>query len=467
MRAMLHVRSRLIHLAAPLLGAALALGGCGSSHARKPADAAVDAPPDSSTRPSDGGAESSVPMDAAVLPDAVSSANVGFLNIPNLIPPYEYGPAIVLENGVYYVFYCSSSDTPPHPYDAIRLTTSTTGAEWTSPTVALAAGGRYAAASVCDPSVVKFRGQYFLYHTCINGGPPDDIAPPDGYLNNRICVAMADNIAGPYRLYDAPIIQDLDCPHSPASSYCVGQPAALVWNDEVYVYYTNHRPGDPDPGPGNIFLRKSGNGITFGPVENDGQPIWNRRNVDVKRDRVSGLFFLVQGEVDTVEIPWATSADGVHFTPFDPSRVLTTNHTFPDESGRNHNPGIASDAEGAFGGMSFVVYGSTYGVAHTFDWHLYRSNFIINPAESDCSGCVADSCDRGCSVTAGAARIGHCAAPGSLDPGQCCACELPPQRADCSACTEGCVAACEGASFDVGVCANPGSSDPDTCCGCY
>jgi hypothetical protein len=333
--------------------------------------------------------------------------------------------------------------------------------------VALAAGGIYGAASVCDPSVVKYHGVYFLYHTCINAGPPDDVAPPDGYLNNRICVAVSDSLAGPYRRYDQPVIEDTACPSSPATSYCVGQPAALVANDKEYVYYTEHRPADPGPGPGNVYLRTSADGIHFDPIANGGSPVFHHRNVDVKRDRASGLFFLVQGEVDTIPIFWATSPDGVNFTPYDASRVLVTNPTLPSPAGRNHNPGIASDVEGSFDGMSFVMYGSSYDSVRTIDWDLYRSNFIINPAQNDCSGCVADSCDRGCSVTFNTPQQGHCVAPGSHNPGSCCSCTPAPTPKDCSGCTAGCVSACIGAGFSVGICSAPGSQNPSACCGCY
>lgn len=404
--------------------------------------------------------------DGSVPLPTIRSSPVGYLNIPNQIQPYSYGPSIVFEDGTYYAFYCSPSDSPPYPFDAIRLTTSTNGVTWTSPVVALAAQGNYASSSVCDPSVVKFRGVYFLYHTCINTGAHGSPSPPDGYQNNRICVAIADHIAGPYRFYDDAVIEDLTC--SPTEgSYCVGQPAALVQDDQVYVYYTNHRPGDPSPGPGNIFLRKSKDGISFGPVENQGQPVWNHRNVDVKFDRASKRYFLVQGEVDTVPIFWAVSSDGVHFTPWDSSRILATNPALPEPAGRNHNPGIASLSDGSFSGMSFVVYASTFQPDNPLWSHLYRSDIIIDPDSTDCSGCVADSCDRGCTVTAGAPRVGECVNPGSTSPGQCCACAPEPAIADCSECADGCVAACVGATFSVGVCAAPGSQNPSSCCGCY
>ena len=64
----------------------------------------------------------------------------------------------------------------------------------------------YDSDSVCDPTVVRFRDTWFLYHTCINTANP-----PDGYTNNRICVATSDSITGPYVHRGEPVIQDLAC----------------------------------------------------------------------------------------------------------------------------------------------------------------------------------------------------------------------------------------------------------------
>ena len=97
---------------------------------------------------------------------------------------------------------------------------------WNSPQLVLTAGGPYGGSSVCDPSVVRYNGVYFLYHTCINAEDVYQSPPvPDGYHNNRICVAVADAIGGPYYRLDQPIIQDLNCPPNDRERfYCVGQP---------------------------------------------------------------------------------------------------------------------------------------------------------------------------------------------------------------------------------------------------
>lgn len=101
--------------------------------------------------------------------------------------------------------------SPPYLLFLVSLLTlprSIDGATWTAPTVVLQPGGpgTYSYDAVCDPSVVRYRGSYFLYHTCRNSR-----SAPDQYAGNRICVAVADSIAGPYVVVLGAAVQDLTC----------------------------------------------------------------------------------------------------------------------------------------------------------------------------------------------------------------------------------------------------------------
>jgi hypothetical protein len=175
---------------------------------------------------------------------------------------------------------------------------------------------------------------------------------------------------------------------------------------------------------------------------------------------------MVQGEVDTKTIVWTSSWDGVSWLPYDASRNVAYNTNIPAD-GQNHNPGLAGDASGTFDGMTFVMYGSSY-QSGWGAWRLYRSDIVVDPQENDCSGCVENSCDWGCSGALGVEATGHCSVPGSQSQGNCCSCEDVPGVADCSACApQGCVAACKSAGHSIGFCANPGSTDPGACCRCY
>ncbi|MEB2313958.1 MAG: hypothetical protein OZ921_07705 [Sorangiineae bacterium] len=401
--------------------------------------------------------DASTEPDAAPLP-AVTSSTRGWVDIAGTRPSYEYGPAIIREGSTYYAFYCS--DPTVTGWDTIRMSTSQDGSSWSAPVDALVPGGAYDLDSACDPTVVKFRGVYWMYYTCIN-----TTSSPDGYHNNRVCVAVSDDVSGPYRKYERPVVEDLGCPSDWNASYCVGQPSAVVADARVYLYYTNAYPGDPGPAPGDIHLATSTDGVQFQPA-NGGAPVWNHRDVDVKRDRRSGLFLMVQGEVDTKQIVWTASSDGVHWLPYDPSRSIAFNTSMPAD-GRNHNPGLAGDALGHFDGMTFVMYGSSY-ESGWGKWHLYRSDIVVEPAENDCSQCAEDSCDWACSKTLASEQVGHCAHPGSAEVGKCCACAAAPAESDCAACAPGgCVVACRAGGHSIGACSVPGSKDPAACCACY
>lgn len=396
---------------------------------------------------------------AAVPLPAVHSQVQGWLAIGGARPGYEYGPAIILENGRYHAYYCSSPTVTG--WDTIRASTSDDGINWSAPTDALIPQGPWGRVSVCDPSVVKFRGVYFMYVTCIN-----NVDPPDGYQNNRICAALADSPDGPWFLFPGPVVQDTSCSPTDLSAYCVGQPSAVMVNGVIRLYYTETRPG----AGGRIYLQESTDGLTFLPA-NGGNPVWDRYNVDVKYDRGAGRYFLVQGEVDTRDITWAVSADGLWFTPYDAGRTLASNPDLPTGGGpvSNHNPGLAGDELGQFNGMTFVVYGSSYPVTGDTwgHWHLYRSDVVVDPAQTDCSGCVANSCDDGCQKVLGTPATGTCAAPGApAGATLCCACTATPPPADCRACAAGCVTACRAGGAETGTCAIPGSTDPTACCAC-
>jgi hypothetical protein len=392
---------------------------------------------------------------------AVASSAVGFVSVSSPAP-YQYGPAIVLVGTEYHMFFCSPGDGTDK-WDYIRHSSSEDAESWATSDVALMPSTPFDANSVCDPSVVQFRGVWLLYHTCINTQ-----SPPDGYRNNRICVAMADKVAGPYSPLPRPIIEDLNCTSDPSVAYCVGQPTAVVVGDAVYLFYSSVYPGaSPGPNPGVILAAVSADGVNFQPLAG-GQPLYVQRDVDIKYDRTDGVFVMVQGDVGSTVMTWSVSVDGTQWLPYNTSsgRDLATNPSAASLGGSNNNPGLAGLPDGSIGGDSWVLYGSSYaaGWAH---WSLYRSNLTVNPAANDCSGCARNSCDEACARVLGAAAWGQCAHPGSRDPAACCECTAAPVPADCHQCAPGgCVAACRAAGAHVGICARPGSADPAYCCAC-
>ena len=309
----------------------------------------------------------------------------------------------------------------------------------------------------------------------------------------RICVAMADSIEGPWKHYPTPVIQNLTCPST--GPYCVGQPSAVVWDDMVVVYYTlvDDATTQP-PNPGNVLRAVSPDGVAF--TTPSTTPVLTQRDVDVKVDRNTGRFFLVQGDVGSSELTWSTSDDGgVTWQPcvaggsvalltgdelftscaplacapgrYNAAHSIATNPALPP-GGTNNNAGIAGAPDGSFAGDTFIEYGSSY-TAGWGDWHLYRSDIVMDAAANNCTHCAPNSCDWACSQASPSTPVvyGRCAVPGSTDPARCCECSTPPTPPSCAACAPtGCVAACSAAGHATGWCANPGSTDPSVCCAC-
>lgn len=396
--------------------------------------------------------------DVAAATATVASTPVGFSSLTS-VPPYEYGPTISLVGETYHMWYCSPGANGA--WDFIRHSTSADGLSWAAPDVALQPTTAFDRDSVCDPSVVQHRGTWLMYHTCINTRSGGE-GPPDGYTNNRICLATADAPTGPWTPAAQPVVQHLNCTRDWKKAYCAGQPSAVTHRGKVFLYYTLVSPGDSTPpNPGDILVATSDDGVTFAPPQG---PVLTQRDVDVKVDRASGLFFLAQGDVGSDAITWSTSADGITWAPYNGSALLRTNPALP-KGGTNNNPGLAGLPDGSFSGQTFAMYGSSYKVGWG-DWHLYRTDVVVDPAQADCSSCAGthSDCDRACAQVTGKASYGTCAVPGSTDPSNCCSCAPYPAVPDCSACApSGCSAAC-GAK--AGVCAAPGSTDPTRCCRC-
>eukprot|EP01121_Diplochlamys_sp_Union-15-3_P008263 TRINITY_DN2182_c0_g1_i1.p1 TRINITY_DN2182_c0_g1~~TRINITY_DN2182_c0_g1_i1.p1 ORF type:complete len:415 (-),score=68.69 TRINITY_DN2182_c0_g1_i1:93-1337(-) len=397
-----------------------------------------------------------------VLGQVMFSYPSGFQNL-NSVPTYEYGPSVILEDGTYYQFYCSPGANGA--WDYIRLSTSKDGNSWTEPVIALTPANDYDRDSVCDPSIVKYRGVYLLYHTCINTRNPSD-----GYKNNRICLSTADKITGPYHTYSKPVIEDLTCTSDPSKAYCVGQPSAVALSDrnQVFVFYTNQKGGEPGPNVGYVELAVSNDGVTFTKLTNHTNPSFSQRDVDVKWDRRGQRFIMFQGDVGSKNITWSVSPNGISFLPYDGSRNVQTNPNLPS-GGTNNNPGIAGLPDGTVGAASsWVAYGSSY-QAGWGDWHLYRTDFVLDPDQNDCHRCAyGGHCDFACTATLGSTTMGYCAYPGSTDQAKCCSCEPFPPQADCHLCEPvGCVAGCLGAGYEIGVCGSPGGTNPNNCCSCF
>ena len=358
-------------------------------------------------------------------PPPVTSEAVDFFTVGGERPErdgWEYGPSIVLHDGTYHAWYCGRGpggmeDGIASNWDVILHMSSSDGRNWTAPRTVLGPDGDYFDTSVCDPSVIQKDGRWLMYVTCIDEGAPD------GYKGNRICAATADSPdAASWTRHPEPLYTDFDCAGAAGIDlYCVGQPSALVVDDEVRLYVTNRDTGHPSPSPGDLELLTSRNGIDFGAP----QVVFDHANVDVKFDRASGYSFMVYGEVDDANIYWNLSADGRTWMPHDDGRTIAVN---PDDN--NNNPGLAGDARGTFSGQTWAAYGSTVpGLGDVPPavawgrWNLFRSDVFvgIQGGDEDCRACVTDSCDLACQR--GGRDGGTCGVGGSSEASACCSCD--------------------------------------------
>jgi len=171
---------------------------------------------------------------------------------------YAYGPSIILNNGVYHVFFCSAGSYPT--WDSIRYVQSTDGKNWSLPVIVLrATGANGFDLAACDPSVVFFQGFYYMYYSSAYTTAPN-------LFQTVIQVARSGNIGGPYLTYtqrgtweDTPtdpkiIIKPLVTRDQDPVGYGAGPQSVVVHNGEILLWYTDD---SIDLDSGRIYLLRS------------------------------------------------------------------------------------------------------------------------------------------------------------------------------------------------------------------
>jgi len=371
---------------------------------------------------------------------------------------HDYGPSIINDDGKWRMWWCASP-SQGGAWDSIWYAVSDDGLNWSCPkeVIKVSANGLDKSA-VCDPSVVKVGGSYYLYFTAIN---------TDVDWSNRVFLATASDPDGPWTKYPdnnnpLPILEDPACDGGNPNDYCVGQSTVLFHEGLFYHWYTDSGQGaGSPPSPLVTMLATSVDGVNY-QVENGGLPVFDHADTDVKYHQPSGQFFMVYGNVDDNKLYWTVSGDGVEWLSHSDSRTIDVNLAF----GQNHNPGLAGDALGHTGNTTFVMHGGGTGWGV---WDMDRSDIVLGDPGATvpmCGQCVAgNDCGAGCGGS------GFCGAPGSVDPQACCTCpgDCVPYADDCSLCLDGfphCDAACQAQGAASGTCAVPGSSDPAACCSC-
>jgi hypothetical protein len=149
--------------------------------------------------------------------------------------PYNYAPAVIAEGGRYRMWWCSQLGIANPPGDDILFAESSSldggfaGPDGTPGTPIFSGSfNGFDAVHVCDPSVIKVGGTYYMYYTGWGGeqvlGNTIGLATsPDG----RVWSRSAKPILGPSR----EVMRD--------NVYGAGQPAAVFLDGWFYLMFTD------------------------------------------------------------------------------------------------------------------------------------------------------------------------------------------------------------------------------------
>ena len=264
---------------------------------------------------------------------------------------YAYAPAIIQENGLYHMFYCSIGDNGA--WDYIRYSSSNDGVNWSDPVIKLTAKPKPGARDIaaCDPSIIYWQGYYYLFYSSYAN-----------FTQTNVQVARSATIDGIYATYtdsgqwvvnptddDPPaiVIKPRKLGTEQEIGYGAGQTSMVVLNNKIWMFYsdTSLAPvyGSPNA---QVFMMQSDNPVvwdisTAQQLQADQVPI---NSNEVKYDDARGRFFMYRidgSNQNGYGIGWGVSAgestDGIHWK-FS-SQLLTLGNFI-------HNSGMASDKFG-------------------------------------------------------------------------------------------------------------------------
>lgn len=182
---------------------------------------------------------------------AIDSRTTGFLEPRNQGGSFAYGPSIVKDGEYYHMFFCSPGildlstgrAADGYEWDFIRHSVSRDGYSWTTPEITLkpAPKGVGSERSACDPSVVKFNGEWYMYY----GGNADRFA-------GGMYVAKAKSLWDRFQKWTGngwaengtpKMILSPECPYgtclplADTNRYGAGQPTAIVKDGKIHLWF--------------------------------------------------------------------------------------------------------------------------------------------------------------------------------------------------------------------------------------
>jgi predicted GH43/DUF377 family glycosyl hydrolase len=186
------------------------------------------------------------------------------LRFGDLRPLASWNDPCVLKSDTGYVMYLTTAlrqpGAPPVlPFRAL----SSDGRKWRldpeTPLLQPGSSGAFDSASVETPSVVRFRNQYHLYYTGVGSGG----------LTGAMAIGHAVSEDGVRWTKDPQPVIAPTGKHTDWNGFQIAEPAAVVFRDKVYLYFTavSLRQGGQPPARRVLGLALSENGKEFGSPE--------------------------------------------------------------------------------------------------------------------------------------------------------------------------------------------------------
>ena len=290
---------------------------------------------------------------------------------------YDYGPSIINDNGVYRMYWCSARIGGG---DSIWQARSSDGINWSdlrialNPTLNSDETDFESNGHICDPSVIKVGGIYYLYYTA---------ASLSG-TNNEIFLARSSDGTNwnkyPSNSNPTPVIKNT----VRSGGYGIGQSSVFFLNGKFYHYFTNtDKKGE--------MLAFSTDGINW-TIQNNNQPVFTTTNFVPVYLKDYNVFFAVYGhnELNHNDLYYSFSKDGITWNSktFSDSPKIAVG----GNRGSVHNAGILTDIAGNVSGSSILVYygagdsgtvlSSGFTNAASWDIDITRINFSPPPSPS-------------------------------------------------------------------------------------
>jgi hypothetical protein len=296
---------------------------------------------------------------------------------------HGYAPSILKENYRYHVFYCSNSE-PGGGLDSIRYAISLDSIEWSKPQIILRARPnidpktrKMTNRAACDPSVVLYKGYYYLYYS--NNHQTAPVIDNEGTAaQTTISVARARQIDGKYLTYtkrgtweDNPLdVKNIVLPqierHGSPGSYGAGQQTVLVKDGKIYMWFTDDSVRAGQDIEVHTYFLQSSNPVSWGakPIRTN---ISNMNSFDVKYDPKSRYFVaigILKQHTPHSSLAISKSVDGITWSK---PKTIISEKNFPKYT---HNSGTSGDNQGFLidGEDPIIGFGAPYNLSSLDEW---------------------------------------------------------------------------------------------------